>query len=103
MKIGQPYRCNNCGVLKQESNHWFLFFPKFVVLQRGSFISSHEIEQPTPVKEKVIGAIVIAWQDDLASVSGVHHLCGLDCVAKALLRAISEQAQTAAIGGSDER
>lgn len=69
MKIPNPYKCDECGVQKQESNHWVLAFSL-------SGIGVHVVFQP--------------WDDKDADEDGVLTLCGEGCAAKVLSKEISK-------------
>jgi len=65
MKLPSPYQCDICGAQRRESNHWWLLLRDFCV----------RCGEPT-IK-------VLLWADcglDHAD----YHLCGLECVQKAV-------------------
>jgi len=50
MKL-ETYKCDVCGVQKQESNHWL----------KGYLIDSGRINSAEAVKGKTVGAMIIPW------------------------------------------
>jgi hypothetical protein len=81
-RICDPYRCDECGGLKQESNRWYLIFPK----QDIDFEIGSNVDVPAT------GIFITAWQADLADHDGVKHSCGLDCVVKIVMKSIGQNA-----------
>lgn len=61
------YKCDECGAVKAEANHWFLacimFGPRFVI---------------TP------------WGSELPDTASPLHLCGLSCAVKAMQKSMQE-------------
>lgn len=62
------YRCDVCGVAKQESNHWFL-------------ASQHGAHGPT--------WSISTWTEVDARQDDVTHLCGQECAVKKLTEFMS--------------
>ena len=58
--IQQTYKCDGCGIAKQQTNHWFL-------------ITRH-----------VEGYIIVHNWSGSADDSGVEHYCGAGCLGKAV-------------------
>jgi hypothetical protein len=58
--ITQQFKCDSCGTVKQESNHWFLV--------------THHAE----------GYIVLAQWSGAAHTVGIKHYCGAGCLGKAV-------------------
>lgn len=66
MKI-QSYQCDECGVVKQKSNHWVVGYASGAA-----------------------GAIYFwPWSEDAASGEAIH-LCGAGCAGKVLDRQIAK-------------
>lgn len=70
MSINTVINCDECGVQRQPSNHWWLVWPTF---QEGAFM-------------------VEAWSD-MAQQPSVKHCCGRACVGKALEKWFSAQGE----------
>jgi hypothetical protein len=60
------FRCDVCGKLKQEANHWFRL-----------------LKGPGPVASLT----VTAWEDPALGPEEMH-LCGMECVQKAVGKAM---------------
>jgi hypothetical protein len=61
------YKCDECGKLKQEGNHWFK-----AISGRGKWF------------------FVINWGNDFPDLRGPRlDLCGLECAHKAMEKALS--------------
>lgn len=68
------YKCDVCGVLKQEANHWFRAFLR----KSGS---------------EGLSFILILWEGRYPATIGQPadmHLCGLQCATKAMHKAMEE-------------
>jgi len=79
MRIDNPYSCDSCQSKKNPSNGWWLLF----VCNVNTEINLH----PLKLGE---GTVVIPWDDEVADIDGVKHLCGIDCVLKAVARELSK-------------
>jgi hypothetical protein len=64
MKLPNPYKCDECGVLKGESNHWWR-----ARFSKGLFT-------------------IRAWGSVTNETKGEFHLCSESCASKAMSRAI---------------
>ena len=77
MKVAQPYRCDECGTEKQESNHWYLLMtapnPYSKRKGRGDLLSDERF-------------VLVPWKDNeiLVDEDGVEHLCSESCASKKL-------------------
>ena len=61
------YKCDECGKLRSESNHWF--------------------RAVTPES----GFIISAWEDTIVGPGETElHLCGMECAHKAMARALDD-------------
>lgn len=80
MKLPNPYKCDECGALKQDVNHWWLLllgyrlFPNWPPILDSSFL-------------------LIRWDVDIADRDGVVHLCSQKCAIARLDKWMSEKAQ----------
>ena len=64
------FRCDSCGVLKGETNHWWIIEPPIT-------------EVPTLTIEP--------WSIDSSFKAGFEHYCGAACVQKRVALFMSEQ------------
>ena len=69
MKLATPYKCDYCGKLKGESNHWWLKLP--------------QPDHPVPRFE------LFPWNEALNDAEGVEHICSQECASKALSKWMS--------------
>lgn len=68
-KLSSPWKCDNdtCGVLRaNDSNHWLIVQP-----------SAHSVR-------------ILPWDDELASVEGAKHCCGIDCTLKVTAKVLDD-------------
>jgi hypothetical protein len=70
MKLPQPYKCDYCGKIKGESNHWWL---------RVTYGPGQAF-------------IVDEWSAQLADQGNVEHICSQECASKALSQWMSQRA-----------
>lgn len=60
-----PYYCDGCGVMRKETNHWFVMFTA----------KERKGEQRLHVSE---------WTDAIATLDSSKHICGHRCAHKLL-------------------
>lgn len=83
MKIPYPYKCDYCGKLKEESNHWFLRPAAVVLLQMV------EGQQGRPSKEYTF--TLLCWDSSYIDKLGIEHICSEQCATKALSQWMASQ------------
>ncbi len=64
-----PYICNGCGARRKTSNHWFIMQTTNRILK---------IKSPFNV------VYIASWEEHLAQSALSAHLCGRECVQKAV-------------------
>lgn len=69
MKNASPYKCNVCGKVKEESNHWWLLY----IGTRTVFTLDR-------------------WDDLKAERTDVENICSESCASKALSKWMATQA-----------
>jgi hypothetical protein len=75
MKIS-TYQCSYCPQHKQQSNHWFIFVPNVPL---SADIGSDRVRFETD-------ALFSKWNDVVADMLGVEHICSESCASKALTK-----------------
>ena len=70
MAVSSTYKCDGCGKLKGEVNHWFVVTE--LAPQNGDTISSETLA-------------IHRWPR-YKDAAGVKHLCGAECVMKQVQR-----------------
>lgn len=74
MKIKDPWKCDVCERPKGEGNHWFNFMANATVTAAlGSDVVSF-----------TTNALFSKWNDVVADMPGVRHICSQACASKAL-------------------
>jgi hypothetical protein len=68
MKLTAPYQCDYCGVLKGESNHWWLRFRQADDSKRLA----------------TLNFTLLRWNDKKAGRADFEHICSEACAVKAL-------------------
>lgn len=66
MKLPSPYKCDYCGKLKGETNHWFLLW--------------------VGIRNPQDAFWLLRWDDTKAAAEDHEHICGLECAGKALAK-----------------
>ena len=82
-KIAEPYRCDACGALKEDSENlvWYLVFPR----HEAHFLIPHERDTASDSTVIVYGALIVPWTQSLltreaaAHIGVVKHACKLQC------------------------
>jgi hypothetical protein len=74
MKIPQPWKCDYCLNIKGPSNHWWLFIPDAEV--------TAELDSTSNLFVK--NGLFAKWDEVIADLTGVEHICSESCGAKAL-------------------
>lgn len=62
MRVHSPYKCDYCGKIKLETNHWWL--------------RETDIEM----------FALMTWRADRADDDCIEHICGHECATKALAK-----------------
>jgi hypothetical protein len=81
-KVGQPYRCDVCGKLREtDANHWLVLL----------------------AREGVSEISIIAWDVEIAGADAARHLCGQACALKMIERELPKLSRTAQGGTHGEK
>lgn len=64
------YKCDGCGAVKQEANHWFVVR-----------IESHGVDNGEG-RLVATGFLIFPWDAKLADVKDSLHYCGSSCLQK---------------------
>ena len=67
MKLATPYKCDYCGKLKGEANHWWL---------RNTGASHFSLHR---------------WDEDAVEDGAFEHICGQECATKAMAKWMEAQ------------
>ena len=79
MSIVQSYKCDVCGTIKKEANHWFVA----VAVPQGVHIYT--------------------WNAPGAGYDqeNVAHLCGMQCTTRFMMRALAEESPASSESSTD--
>jgi hypothetical protein len=75
MRVPNLYKCDNCGKMRDETNHWWLV--------RFDPPDSKVLEIPPVFR-------LSPWNDQLAAELYKGHVCSQDCVVKQLSKFMSQ-------------
>lgn len=68
--------CDECGVEKKETNHWYLVLDDFGKDKNLSLLGCP-------------GIAIVPWNDGLAKSLGLKHICGQNCATAIFSRWLS--------------